>query len=169
MARDDTNKYWQGLYVLGFTKTDWWCAICSLAKLLSDLYGIEREDITPLWLNNELKKVKGFAEDSGCIIWERLTKIFPVSLQVYLYDGKHWTPRLIKCPSLISVDGIQGTEEYDSHFLYAMDYVFDEDDRNVIDYMVFDPYYGDVVKLSERYKKGTLKNKIYSIINIDRI
>lgn len=147
-----------------------WCLICSLALLYSRMFGI---CITPQTLNELLKMNAGFKSKSNLVVWNRLgvkplELIFPDSkVDIKLWDKKvgHRDVAEIKEPSIISVDGLMTTKEYDSHFLFA--YMKYERNKKK-DLYAFDPYLGKYISVLEYYNKGSLKNSVYSIINIKK-
>jgi len=148
-----------------------WCLICSLAMLYSRLFHVA---ISPQTMNKLLRMHAGFRARSNLVVWERngikpLETIFPdAKLDINLWNKNkgHLPEDKIKTPAIISVDGLMTTKEYDSHFLFAyMKYGLN--DKPTI--YAFDPYVGKFINVLDYYNKGSLKDSIYSVINIKKI
>ena len=147
-----------------------WCLICSLAMLYSRLFNIS---ISPQTMNMLLRMHSGFRERSNLVVWDRngvkpLETIFPdAKLDIHLWNKNngHLSEEKIVTPSIISVDGLMTTREYDSHFLFAYMRYGLNGKPNIY---AFDPYIGKYISVLDYYNKGSLKDSIYSVINIKK-
>ena len=164
LEKYDQNNYKH--FPLGFSKFSGnnWCAICSTAYSISQKFDIE---VYPETLNELLKQHNGYLKESAYLKWGILEKIFPaLNINTHLFSCAHHNPSIVGYYDIISVDGMK-REGYQSHFISIVSSVLDED-YNVIDFKIFDPYYCDIINLTERYNKGNLTESIYSIINLSR-
>ena len=140
-----------------------WCAICSVAYAVSKKFDIE---IYPSTLNELLKMHNGFLKSSGVLKWGVLEEIFPdLDIHTHLYNCVHYDPSMVNYMDIVSVDGERYKKGYQSHFVCVVNPVLNEE-YDIVDFKIFDPYHGDVVNLTNRYNKGNLKDSIYTIINL---
>ena len=165
------EKYNQHRYKkipLGFNEfaTNNWCVPCAASYSISKKFDIE---IYPPTLNELLKMHNGYLKCSGEIKWGTLEEIFPaLDIISHIYNKItkiHYEPDIIGYYDIISVDGNRYEDEYQSHFVSVVNPVLDEE-YNIINFKIFDPYYGDEINLLNRYNKGNIKDSIYTIIGL---
>jgi len=139
------------------------CAICSIAIAKTEMSGIR---YYPDTVYDILKRGNGLINNQ--VIWESLKKLLGIKAFPHLFDREiqyHYPLDIIKPPAIITVDGILSTEEYDSHFIYVRDIIFNKYDR--INYEIFCPINGNLL-FSPHFGKLEKKN-IFSIINLKRV
>lgn len=137
------------------------CAICSIAIAKTEMSSIR---YYPDTIYDILKRGGGLTEDNG-VIWNKLKPLLGIEAFAYLFNREtqyHYPLDIIKPPAIITVDGILSTEEYDSHFVFLRDIIFNSCDR--INFEIFCPINGNL--LFEPHWGKLEKKKIYSIINL---
>ncbi|MBS3742551.1 MAG: hypothetical protein KGY74_10565 [Candidatus Cloacimonetes bacterium] len=99
----------------------------------------------------------------GIMHWRNLEKLFPVKVNPYIYnrDTKaHFDPGIIKSNAVISVDG-QEVTGYQSHFLAV-------DGKGKDTLFAYDPWRDCIVDIMEIYNKGSLKQSVFTIVNMKK-
>lgn len=166
------QKYYDKEYGFGF------CAICSLAKLLSE---IKDMDLLPTALYKLLRENNGL--EGNFVKWSFVKNFFDVSTRTILwtkYRKKHTDLDLICPPCIISVDAYRQTKEYESHFVYLKNWNYELVRNNnsklpydikstsyvkkIVNGSIFDPINGELLVVP--HYGNDLKNSIYSVINI---
>lgn len=136
---------------------DSWCAICSIAYIVSNLTGLE---YSPEMINGLLKTHNGFWKDRY-VIWKRLETIFPdITVKPHIWDGTHNIEK-ITLPAIISVDAMK-KEGYQSHFMVAEEMEYKK--HKIKNIRCFDPYTDSMINVIPKYGKN-IEDSVFSIIN----
>ena len=175
LAKWYLQKYYDKEYGFGF------CAICSLAKFLSELLDI---DLLPTTLYKLLKDNNGL--DGNLVKWNSIKNFFDVSVHTILWtkDRKvHTELDLIQPPCIVSMDGNRIKKGYQSHFVYLRNWNYElvRNNNNKLPYdikstsyvkkivngAIFCPINGELLLIP--HFGSNLRNSIYSVINIKKV
>ena len=167
------QKYYDEEYGFGF------CAICSLAKLLSEILNM---DLLPTALYKLLRENNGL--DGNEVIWNSVKNFYNVSTRTILWtkDRKiHTDLDLIEPPCIISVDGNRIKAGYQSHFIYLRNWTYDNYYNHyvppgaktvsfvekIVNAEVFCPINSELLLIP--HFGSSLRDTIYSVINIKKV